>query len=1095
MSMARKPQNACELVRRVLQHPGGGLKALLKLVDGGENEWLELKAASFPEGGAFAEGTNEDDYRWNVAKAAIALANSVGGVVLLGVNDAGQPIGIDASDPKGKRGSKGAEAFRREVVWQQVLLPVRGWKTGRSGTIKLKRPRFLERLLSLEEIHCDGKTVLAIFVDSAPSDYGFVEVTKVADPDPCHDFIYARKRGAIGQVIDLPKDDLVVLDLHEQQRKQAVAEIGLTWERFVASGAIARPVEELVPAIQSYIAHLKDDFSSLEDVYVPMDVEQTKTGTQAAKRRTEHNPLRAETWLSAKSAVASANGGDDLITVEDEVRRGLATELVSQERRALLIGEGGAGKSGCFAKLALDEARLWAPDRSWPLVVRLSEYSDIGLAGQFERVSGIKWLDLAPLVAEGRVTLYLDGLNECPDALYESCCVDLASLLREYPDARVRVCSRSNAVPENLGLATFEMQPLDHEQQLKVLRELLGDDRRSEDTLDRLYRQPGAAKIFSSPLLLRIAAEIVREGSEIPLGRAGLYRRFVETWYRREAESANPSSAGLPCSLDQMFDALTELAFRTRQGGLSTLNVDRVQELLMPILGEEADRFIDWTAQGTILARSKATGAIRFWHETIQEYFCAEFLAARHEDLDKNALTAGAVSRQGRWAMPLAFAFELIEDPAPSFLDMAWQSEPLIVAAAAGDVSDLGSTRLGMDAWSRGVLRTLCGGDASEDARTITIEARLPPKYPLPAYLVSTLRSSTFWYAAQAHEAGAARLVRLQKLICGRQFPWIELLPDALIENNEWGADLSPALRLICGASPRPSLNEVLETATVSELCALRRQKRISADVFLSQFERALTRSVGDQLELDLVDILRSEKDKADAVVGKLLKRYGSDLRRIAGEPDLSLRLLNVLVRNHVIEPFEIRSDPERLQSILSNMSMMNALRLAKAGVIQAADLDTDTRDRLIFEKKTKKEQIRQALRCGLICDEDLPRELLSKVSSGTKNGDKAKSTKRPGFKFYAADLADTNIRSDVDAELKGAGYWRVTVKRIPSAGQFGFVSHSDFDRDIFCHLSTIATNGSPLAEGMVLDVKLATRFDRNRGEWGVSVVSGRIAK
>ncbi|KPH67125.1 hypothetical protein ADT71_02855 [Novosphingobium sp. ST904] len=544
-----------------------------------------------------------------------------------------------------------------------------------------------------------------------------------------------------------------------------------------------------------------------------------------------------------------------------------------------------------------------------------------------------------------------------------------------------------------------------------------------------------------------------------------------------------------------MFDALTELAFRTRQGGLSTLTVDRVQELLIPILGEEADRFIDWTAQGTILARSKATGAIRFWHETIQEYFCAEFLAARHEDLDDNALAAGAVSRQGRWAMPLAFAFELIEDPAPSFLDMSWQSEPLIVAAAAGDVSDLGSTRLGMDAWSRGVLRTLCGGDASEDARTITIEARLPPKYPIPAYLVSTLRSSTFWYAAQAHEAGAARLDRLQKLICGRQFPWIELLPDALIENNGWGEDLSPALRLICGASQRPSLNEVLETATVSELCALRRQKRISADVFLSQFERALTRSVGDQLELDLVDILRSEKDKADAVVGKLLKRYGSDLRRIAGEPDLSLRLLNVLVRNHVIEPFEIRSDPERLQSILSNMSMMNALRLAKAGVIQAADLDTDARDRLIFEKKTKKEQIRQALRCGLICDEDLPRELLSKVSSGRKNSDKEKSANRPGFKFYAADLADTNIRSDVDAELKGAGYWRVTVKRIPSAGQFGFVSHSDFDRDIFCHLSAIASNGSPLAEGMVLDVKLATRFDRNRGEWGVSVVSGRIAK
>lgn len=1093
MSLARKPQNACELVRRVLQHPGGGLQALLKIVEGGENEWLELKAASFPEGGVFAEGANEDDYRWNVAKAAIALANSVGGVVLLGVNDAGQPIGIEASDPKGKRGSKGAEAFRREVVWQQVLLPMRGWKTGRSGTIKLTRPRLFERLLSLEEIHCDGKTVLAIFV--APSDYGFVEVTKVADQRPTADLIYVRKRGAIGQVIDLPKDDLVLLDLHEQQRKQAVAEIGLTWERFLASGAIARPVEELVPAIQSYIAHIEDDFSSLEDVYVPLDVEQIKTGAQVIKRRPGKNPLHAESWLNEKGAVASPNGGDDMMAVEDEARRGLATELVGQERRALLIGEGGAGKSGCFAKLALDEARLWAPDRSWPLLVRLSEYSDVGLAGQFESVSGIKWQDLAPLVAEGRVTLYLDGLNECPDALYESCCVDLASLLGEYPDARVRVGSRSSAVPENLGLATFEMQPLDHEQQLKVLRELLGDDHRSEDTLDRLYRQPGAAKIFSSPLLLRIAAEIVREGSEIPRGRAALYRRFVETWYRREAGSADRGSAGLPCSLGQMVDALTELAFRMRQGGLSTLTIDRVQKLLSPILGEEADSFIDWTAQGTILARSEATGAIRFWHETIQEYFCAEFLAERHEDLDINTLTAGAVSRQGTWAMPLAFALELVRDPSPSFLDMAWQVEPLIVAAAAADVCDLGAARLGMDAWSRGVLRTLCGDDASEDARAITMEARLPPKYPLPAYLVSTLRSSTFWYAAQAHEAGKARLVRLQKLVCGRQFPWIELLPEALTENKEWGADLSPALRFICGVSPRPSLNEVLETATVSELCALRRQKRISADIFLSQLERSLARSTEAKRELDLVDILRSEKDKADAVVGNLLKKYRPDLRRIAGEQDLSLRLLNVLVRNRVVEPFEIRNDPERLRNILSSMSMMNALRLAKVGVIQAADLDADTRDRLIFEKKTTKNQIKDALRTGLICDYDLPRELLSMVASGTRSNGNGQATRCPGFKFYAADLTDKKIRTDVDAQLKAKGYWRVSIKRTHSSGQFGFVSHSDFDRDIYCHFSKIASNGLPLAKGVALDVRLATRFDQNRGEWGVSVVSGRTAE
>ena len=118
-----KPRTARELAVRVLKHPRGGLGALLELVGGSETEWLELKAATFPRDGNFQKGANEDDYRWDVARAVIALANSIGGVVLLGVNDQGMPIGLEASDPTHKRERKGAEAFRREVILEKVLHP------------------------------------------------------------------------------------------------------------------------------------------------------------------------------------------------------------------------------------------------------------------------------------------------------------------------------------------------------------------------------------------------------------------------------------------------------------------------------------------------------------------------------------------------------------------------------------------------------------------------------------------------------------------------------------------------------------------------------------------------------------------------------------------------------------------------------------------------------------------------------------------------------------------------------------------------------------------------------------------------------------
>lgn len=1098
MSMLPKPKDARDLALRVLQHPRGGLEALLGLSHGSETEWLELKAASYPEGGQFKLGENKGDYRWNVAKAVIALANSTGGVVLLGVDDNGKPVGIEASDPGGMRQEDGEEAFRRMVILEQVLLPKGGWKTGRSGTLKLLKPILFEQLVSLEEIRCGKKVVLAIFVDPVRRGYGYVEVEKVVGTEKAAVLVYIRRRGAVGQVVELPTDEVAARTAHDDQRTQHEAEIGLIWDKFLKSGAIARSVQELEPAIRRNLVQVIDQFSLFEDVYTPLNVEQrNRVQFRSEKKNGETAPGLDDKWVreNGPPAVVGEEDADELLIPEHLPRQGLVTDLLGDERRALLIGEGGSGKSRCFAKLVLDEAKRWAPDGSWPLYAPLSAYSDNGLAGLLQTQSEIEWQDLAPLVAAGEVSLYLDGLNECPDQFYENCCTEVASLLREYSEARVFVSTRSANVPDNLQLATFEIRPMERQQQCSFLQAYLHDDGRSEEILDKLHRQPGARTIAGSPILLRIVAELAREGSDIPAGRAALYRRFLEASYRREAGNAVRAGAEFPWSLEQVTDALSELAFRTRQKGTGTFSTDRARDILIRIVGENVDRFIDWMTQGTFLVRSGATGVISFWHETMQEYLCAEHLANRHEDLAPKVLTGRSGLRPGTWAMPVAFALELIEEPSKALIDAAWQVEPLIVAAATRDTRHLKTAQIEGDTWTRGVLRALRGEDTSEEAREITIVARLPPKYPLSDYLVSTLRSSSFWYAGRTHLTGIARLDRLRNLICGRQFPWIELLPSALAGNDEWGADLSPSLRALVGVSPTPLLSEVLATVTVSELCALRRQKRISAKIFLSQWERALDRSTRAQLELDLVDILRSERSKVDEVVRKLQKRHSAALRSIANGQDLSLRLLNILVRNAVVEPFEVRNEPGRLDSILSRMSVMNAVRLAKTGVIQRGDLDEDTRARLVFDKQTRRGQLRDALNAGLISEDDLPEDLMKQIRPKTVEFTKNKSVRDSRFRYLVADIADDKSRAEVDARLRNER-WLVTLGRIHPRGEFGFVKHSEFDNDIFCWLANITSQeGIPVAEGQTLDVRLVTRFDRKSSEWKFAVGSGRIAE
>ena len=1085
MSNISKPKTARELAQRVLRHPRGGFQALLELAGGGENEWLEFKAASCPKGGEPELGKNDADYRWNVAKAVVAMANSLGGVVFLGVDDQGRAVGIEASDPKGKRDSKGMEAFIREEIMERVLLPKGGWKTEQKGTFKPSQPALLERLIAPEEVRCGNKTVLAIFVDPTERQLGHVEIEQTKHGSRLDPVLYVRKRGEVGQVVELPRDGSAVIDAHDAQRQSAGSVMAAAWDRFLASASSARLSHELLPDIRRNIAETMDRVSSLYATFTPLRVVQRGAGASLATESARKSfREEEESWLGE----TAERPATEELRPEPAVIRGLATDLLGKKRRALLIGEGGAGKSRCLAALAFELIKGWEPGRVWPLQASLSEYATDGLSGLLQQASGIDWQDLAPLVAAGEVALYLDGLNECAADLHDSCLTEITAWLTEYPQARIYLTTRATQVPEGLGLTTFEIEPLDRAQQVQLLEGCIGKDGRATEILDKFYDQPGASVIAGSPILLRIVAAVASDLQDIPAGRAALYRRYIDTWCRREAITAAKSGRDLPWAAQQVIRALSDLAYLTRRDGVGTVTVRRARDIVLPILGEETEPFLDWVCQGTILTRNPGTGTISFWHETIQEYLCGAYLAAHHEDLNISALADRV--RPGIWAMPIAFAIELLDKPSRAFVDAAWQVEPLVVAASARVSMELATAPVEGDLWTRGVLKALLGRAVEEEARAITIIARLPPKYQISPYLLSTLRSSSFWYAAKTHSEGVARLEGLRRLVCGHCFPWIELLPAALEGNVGWETDLSPALRAIAGIEPPLSLAEVLSTATVSELCALRRAGRISAGTFLSSWAGALDQSSGSQLELDIIDILRSEKERVDDIVRAMLRRYKAELRSVADEPTLSLRVLSILVRGKVIGGPDLRGQPGRLANICAKMSLMNAIRLAKLGVIRRGDIDEDTLGRLIFDKSTKIDKLAEAVRVGLLMPDDLPIEVQRRIAASSSPAHRPETGRKARHALF--DLVEPKSRAATEI-LLGSRRWEVTLKRIPPEGNFAFARHSDFDADIFCPFPKLSPpNRSAYREGERLDVRIATRFDDKKKKWGYAVVSGQ---
>lgn len=1060
----------------------------MKLVGQSETEWLELKAASYPEGGRFAQGRNTDDYRWNVAKAVIALANSIGGVVLLGVADDGSVVGLEASDPKEKRRLKGSEAFRRDFL-EQVLRPPKGWRTGKQESFRLLNADLLGRLVALEEIYHGDQSVLAIFVDPTPKDYGFIEVDVSKDAAVAKRVVYVRKRGAVGEVEPLNEDKPDVLSLHERQRQQLAAGIPLVWKRFEDSGQLARSAEEILPDVRRHIATMEARLAPALARFTPLvAVERRGTGQNPGSKAKLHDD--GDDW--ARSEAPSADESREVLRTEPEPRKGLVTELLGLSRRSFLIGEGGSGKSKCLEAFALDAARGWQPDQPWPLMVSLSAYSAEGLRGLLAAESGIDWEDLAPRIEAGELTLCLDGLNECPDMYYDQCVAEIAGILRGYPAAGLVLTSRTAQLPQDLPLETFALEPMDRECQNWFLAGYLGQPQQVAEVLAKLHLHAGGGAIASSPMLLRIAAEVARETDEIPTERSALYRRFLEAWFKREVETAQRGGRTLPWDLEQTINALAEFAFQARQRGSGRTTLAQAHALLVHRLGEDTEHFIDWASQGTILVRTLVRGDLAFEHETIQEYLCAEYLAARHEDIHEDVLALRADAKPGIWAMPLALTFEMIAQPSSALMDAAWKVEPLIVAAGTRSILDHRVEDASDDLWMQAVLNVLLGRDATAQARAISIIARLPPKYPISPYLLTSLHSRGFWYSALTHTAGTARIERLRNLVCGTDFPWIELLADALVGCESWSKGLSPALRAIAGTSPIPTLAEVLSSASVSELCALRRRNMISAEIFVSSWKTALDRSKVERLDLNLLDILRTEKKQLNDILRDMLPRYRAELRRIAVEPELSLRVLAILLRGGVVHAEELRARPGFLANVCARMSMMNALRLTRQGLLRQADIDAATRARLVYDRNTKRTNLKEALERRLLDPQDLPVQLRKQMAAAAPSS-RNTSPPRPGkAKFTAAMVNDANSRRMVNAELAKTR-WKVVLKRIAAERGFGFARHPNFEQDIFCLFSKIsATDCNGLHEGQELDVRITVRFDTGRQRWGFAIESGR---
>lgn len=81
------PISGYELAYMICDMCSKNLDSLLNVVDLSETAFIELKAVVEPKDGILDKNTKIDDYYWHVTRALVALSNSSGGVLIIGISE------------------------------------------------------------------------------------------------------------------------------------------------------------------------------------------------------------------------------------------------------------------------------------------------------------------------------------------------------------------------------------------------------------------------------------------------------------------------------------------------------------------------------------------------------------------------------------------------------------------------------------------------------------------------------------------------------------------------------------------------------------------------------------------------------------------------------------------------------------------------------------------------------------------------------------------------------------------------------------------------------------------------------------------------
>ncbi|MGW7450793.1 WD40 domain-containing protein [Streptomyces sp. NPDC054787] len=342
-------------------------------------------------------------------------------------------------------------------------------------------------------------------------------------------------------------------------------------------------------------------------------------------------------------------------------RDGLVEELLEllesdHGRFVLLLGDFGHGKTFALRELArrISEQLPHLTPLLIPLNTLDRAHSLEGLVAAHLAGHGVDTIDLRALrymLAQGRVVLLFDGFDELVHRVsYDRAADHLQVLLDAAVDnAKIVVSSRTQhfkshaqiltALGERVGLLPqrriLSVEGFTPAQIRSYLVRSYGDEDAADQRFQLLRNIPDLLMLCRNPRLLSFVADLSQDqlravaGAGRALSAARLYQDVFTSWLDHE-ERRGQGGPGAPPGLtaDQLWAAVTALAWRLWESGRSALRLDELTEAVAGTLSDLTESPLSPAERaqavgaGSLLVRSD-DGVFQFIHGSVIEWLVA----------------------------------------------------------------------------------------------------------------------------------------------------------------------------------------------------------------------------------------------------------------------------------------------------------------------------------------------------------------------------------------------------------------------------------------------------------------------------------------